>query len=74
MRPTITNLARHPHGYWTAQLADSGHTIDVDTRSGSWQTAPDDAHRTREVLPHVAAVLQERVRRLERKRTTEATR
>lgn len=66
MNPRITNLARHPHGYWTAQLVGNGQAIEVDTRSGSWQTAPDDAHRTREVLPHVAAVLQDRVRRLER--------
>lgn len=62
----ITNLAR-VDGYWTAQLTGNGQTIDIDTRSGSWLTAPDEANRTREVLPHVAAALQERVRKLERK-------
>lgn len=66
MKTRITNLARSPHGYWAAQLVGNGQAIDVDTRFGSWMTVPDEAQRCREVLPHVAALLQERVRKLER--------
>lgn len=68
----VTQLQRHPeHGYWTARVSVGGTTVDVDCRDGSWlasvRRAP--GHRTfvrREVLPFVAAALQERVRRAER--------
>lgn len=64
---TIRNLSCE-HGYWTATLRANGHSILVSRKSGSWQTPPDEQGRTREVLPAFAAALQERVRKLERKR------
>lgn len=63
---TIRNLD-HTDGHWTAIIRAADHLIPVDCRSGSWMTPPDEQGRCREVLPHVAAALQDRVRRLERK-------
>jgi hypothetical protein len=68
---TITMVRRDPeHGFWRARVTN-GTTVDVDRRDGSWKaevrTAP--GARTfvrREVMPRVAAALQERVRPLER--------
>lgn len=69
----ITKLERHPeHGYWRARVTCEGVTLEVHRRFGSWlaevRTAP--RARTfnqREVLPHVAAELQRKVKRLERR-------
>lgn len=71
----VTQLRRDPTGgYWTARVSLDGTTIDVDRCDGSWMASVRRApgHRTfvrREVLPFVAAVLQDRVRRLERQET-----
>lgn len=68
----VTQLHRHPeHGYWQARVTIDGVTIDVDRRYGSWQATVRRApgQRTfvrREVLPFVAAALQDRVRLRER--------
>lgn len=68
---TITCLHRDPErGFWRARVTN-GATYDVDRSAGSWLAD----RRTRvgartftrcEVLPHVAAALQQRVRPLER--------
>lgn len=66
----ITKLERQD-GYWTARVSAGGVTVAVDRRYGSWQALVRDApglhsfHRA-EVLPAVAAALQERVRPVER--------
>jgi hypothetical protein len=69
----ITKLGRDPEeGFWTARVTPAGGTtLEVDRRYGSWQANVRDApgvqsfHRE-DVLPHVAAALQERVRPVER--------
>lgn len=69
----ITKLERHPEaGYWTARVSAGGETIEVDKRYGSWHAIVRDEPGVRRfhrqfVLSPVAAALQERVRRLERK-------
>ena len=68
---TITKLQRGSTG-WEARVSCDGTTVEVDRRDGSWlatvRTRP--KARTfdrREVLPHVAAELQRKVRRLEKR-------
>ena len=56
---TITKLARSDEGYWTARVSSNGYAVEVDRKYGSWQTS---TKPRREVLPHVAAALQEKVR------------
>lgn len=65
----VTKIERHqPEGelpYYTAHVHDgNGQHADVSSRYGSWFTADG----RREVLPKVAAELQQRVRRAERRR------
>lgn len=68
---TITMVRRDPeHGFWRARVTN-GVTVDVDRRDGSWkaEVRTESGSRTfvrREVMPHVAAALQDRVRPLER--------
>lgn len=61
----ITCLRRDAaRGHWTARVTGpDGQTVDVDCQHGSWQTTNG---TRRDVLPPVAAALQERVRPLER--------
>jgi len=67
----VTKLQRHTDdGYWTARVNLNGVTVEVDRQHGSWQATVRRApgHRTflrRDVLPYVAAALQDRVRTLE---------
>lgn len=67
----VTKLARDPRGFWTANVSLNGKTLRVDNSSGAW-VAPEgkgcalDARRGWHVLPDVARVLQQKVRRLER--------
>lgn len=62
---TITCVRREPlEGFWTAHVTAGGETVHVDRRYGSWHAVR--GTRRAEVLPHVAAALQQRVRRLER--------
>lgn len=68
---TITNVHRDPeHGFWRARVTN-GVTLDVDRRYGSWQADVRVKRGARtftrqDVMPHVAAALQQRVRPLER--------
>lgn len=71
---TITKVERDPeHGFWTARVTvagddgPSGKPIarKVDRKYGSWQCTLPWGQRT-EVLPHIAAALQAKVRRIER--------
>lgn len=68
---TITLVHRDPeHGFWCARVTN-GQGYDVDRSAGSWladrRTRVGSRTFTRcEVLPHVAAALQQRVRPLER--------
>lgn len=70
---TITKLERHPlEGYWQARVTADGNTIEVHRKHGSWigerRIAPRSQTMQRfHVLPAVAAVLQEKVRRRERR-------
>lgn len=61
----ITSVRRHPlNGYWTAHVTTHGQTVHVDRRYGSWQAQS--GVRRRDVTPHLARALQERVRPIER--------
>lgn len=64
----VRDLRLEPTGYYSARVVSGTTSVEVSRRFGSWMTPPDDRNRMREVLPHVAAALQDRVRRLERKR------
>lgn len=50
--------------YWTARVTAGGVTVNVDRMYGSWHAVEGGARR--DVLPHVAAELQRRVRAAER--------
>ncbi len=74
---TITCLSRDPErGFWMAHVTSDGVTINVDRRYGSWHAVI--GNERRELLPHIAAALQEKVRptdnaeRRERERAAEA--
>lgn len=62
----ITRVRRHPEdGYWIARVTpEGGSTVDVHCKYGSWFV--EQGGNQREVIPRVAAAIQERVRRLER--------
>jgi hypothetical protein len=63
----ITDLSRE-RGYWTARVSIGRLMIEVDRRYGSWMEVVGSGGREvcrRELLPHVAAALQERVRPIE---------
>jgi hypothetical protein len=68
---TITAVRCDAAGVWRARVTDAdGVTVDVDRSSGSWQALVRRAPRSRdfvrrEVLPHVALALQDRVRQLD---------
>lgn len=64
---TITKVQRSPEGYWQANVTPAGadKPIRVDRRFGSWQVPVNEVRR--DVLPHVAAALQEKVRPADRK-------
>lgn len=70
---TIHDLTDHA-GHWTAAIHVGDARFPVDRKHGSWQmnTGPEGAGRA-DVRPGVAAVLQERVRRLERAAKREDT-
>jgi hypothetical protein len=69
---TITKLARDEAGVWRARVTGTdGVTVDVDRRWGSWQAEVRSSPRSRtferrDVLPHVALALQDKVRPLEK--------
>lgn len=74
---TITCVHRDPDGYWRARVSAGGVTLNVHRRYGSWlaevRPRPGVRHvELREVLPHVAAALQARVRPLERRLPSDA--
>lgn len=69
-RVRITGLERTAGGHWRARVTFKGRTYDVDRIFGSWQMIDHNEHGRsirREVLPHVAALLQARVRKQERR-------
>lgn len=69
---TITLVRRDPEdGFWRARVTCDGVTLDVDRQFGSWQADVRAGPRRRsfrriDVLPDVAAALQDRVRPLEK--------
>lgn len=66
---SIRNLtAHHDHDfpYHTATLVQGSQETHVSSRYGSWQAR--DGDKWREVLPDVAADLQDELKRLARKR------
>lgn len=69
---TITRVQRSEDGIWRAYVTCNGSSpVEVDRSSGSWQASIRTGKFSREfvrrdVLPHVAAELQAKVRRLER--------
>lgn len=69
----VTKLQRHaPGGYWTARLSVNGSTRPVHCRYGVWATETRERGKVvaeQHVLPRFAAVLQEHVRRVERRET-----
>lgn len=74
---TITKMERHPDGYWTARATCEGVTVEVDNRYGSWQANVRQGPRSRSfarrfVLPHVAAELQRKVKRAEKREAVSA--
>ncbi len=68
----ITKLHRDEEGDWCARVSDgNGTTLDVDRKYGSWHAlvprVKGSTLRVRvEVMPHVAAALQDKVRPLEK--------
>jgi hypothetical protein len=70
---TITKLRRDELGVWRARVTGPlGIPVDVDRRYGSWMGEVRVAPRSRTFVrrfcqPHVAAALQQKVRRLERR-------
>jgi hypothetical protein len=66
----IVTKLRQEDGIWRARISTAGTTLDVDRRFGSWQADVPNGRRgqrdRREVLPAAAAILQRKVRRLER--------
>lgn len=70
---TITRLEKHPDGHWEAWVSSPDTpAFRVDNRYGSWQAdvrrvAGSRTFNRRFVLPPVAAALQEKVRRAERR-------
>lgn len=68
---SITELDKSS-GYWTATVLINEMTVAVDRRYGSWQTTkhhPDDRTTRHDVVPYVAAMLQTRVRQIEKRET-----
>lgn len=67
----VTKLDRAPGGYWTANVTANGRTVHVDRSSGSWiapgRKRPAKGNGGQVVAPEVAAELQDRVRRIERR-------
>lgn len=68
---TITQVRRDDEGVLRARVSTDGVSVDVDRSCGSWlaDVRVAKGHRTferREVLPHVAAALQAKVRRLDK--------
>jgi hypothetical protein len=70
---TITKLRRCEAGYWTARVTGAdGVTVDVDKQFGVWHAEVREQPHSRkkvrrDVLPHVAAALQAKVKPLEKK-------
>lgn len=70
---TITKLHFCEHGYWKARVTGAdGVTVEVDRRYGVWHAEVRVSPRSRrmvrrDVLPHVAAALQAKVKPLEKK-------
>lgn len=66
---TITQVRRSEDGHWLANVtpASGAEGIEVNRQFGSWQVPVNGDGRRRDVLPHIAAALQERVRPLERR-------
>lgn len=66
----VTKLDRAA-GYWTANVTVNGSTVHVDRSSGSWAAPgskrPAKGNGGRGVTADVAAELQDRVRRIERR-------
>lgn len=74
---TITGLEFHEDGYWTGRVTCDGVTVVVDNRHGSWMASVRIQPRARsfvqrEVLPHIAAELQAKVRRAEKRQAVVA--
>lgn len=70
---TITKLERAPEGFWRARVTGAdGVAVPVDRRYGAWFAEVRKAPRSRtmvrrDVLPHVAAALQAKVRPIEKR-------
>ena len=69
---TITKLTLQPEGYYTARVSSNGQTFNVDNKFGSWQAEVRNGPRQRsfcrrDVLPRVAAALQDKLPATERK-------
>lgn len=59
-------IKRADEGHWTARLClGDRQAVDIDRRYGSWQATVGQARR--DVLPAIAAAVQEKVRREERR-------
>jgi hypothetical protein len=68
----ITVLRRDDaRGFWTAHLTLAGLVIPVERIHGSWQTKANVEGIRQDVLPAVAAALQARVNRLEKREAQE---
>jgi hypothetical protein len=66
----VTKLQRHPDGYWTARVSAGGTTLPVHRKYGSWMIELAKQGVRCEVKPGVAALLQQHVRRAERRERT----
>jgi hypothetical protein len=70
----VTALERSA-GYWQARVEVNGIEVDVNRRYGSWQVVVYDEERgaakRMELLPHISAILQDKVRPIEEKEARE---
>jgi hypothetical protein len=66
----VTNLQRHPEGFWECDVHLNGEHVHADLRNGSWQIAHGTSRR--EVHPLVARELADRVKRAERREAVPA--
>jgi hypothetical protein len=62
---TITKLERDEKSFWKCNITTGGKTLLAHRKSGSWML--EDKDGLRELLPEIAALVQEKVRPLEKK-------
>jgi hypothetical protein len=63
---TITKLERDDKGFWKCNITADGVTVQAHCKFGSWLIDGEDG-LMKEVMPDIAAKIQEKVRPIEKK-------